>query len=72
MSLTEKKAAVTNLKTLLKTQSDATKQLGSELKLAGKALEAGLSRFVDPEELEAFLARVDFASQHSKIQIIGE
>ena len=40
--------------------------------LAAKALEAGISRFVDPEELEAFLARVEFASLHSKIQTIGD
>jgi ATP-dependent helicase HrpB len=35
--------------------------------LAAKALEAGVERFVDPEELESFLARVTFASQHSSI-----
>jgi ATP-dependent helicase HrpB len=35
--------------------------------LASKALEAGIERFVDPDEIEGFLARVAFASQHSSI-----
>ena len=34
--------------------------------------EAGIERFVDPEELEAFLARVEFAAQHSGIKPIGD
>jgi ATP-dependent helicase HrpB len=40
--------------------------------LATKALEAGIDRFVNAEELEAFLARVEFASQHSNVQPIGD
>ena len=40
--------------------------------LASKAVEAGIERFVDPEELEAFLARVEFAAQHSGIKPIGD
>ncbi len=40
--------------------------------LAEKALDAGLHRFVDPEELDAFLARVAFAAQHSQIQALGD
>ena len=35
--------------------------------LADKAWESGIGRFVDPETLEEFLARVEFASQHSSI-----
>jgi ATP-dependent helicase HrpB len=35
--------------------------------LAAKALEAGIERFAGPEDLEAFLARVAFASRHSAI-----
>jgi ATP-dependent helicase HrpB len=40
--------------------------------LAEKALEAGLHRFVDPEELEAFVARVDFASAHGPVPRLGD
>jgi ATP-dependent helicase HrpB len=40
--------------------------------LAAKAVEAGIGRFVDAEELEAHLARVEFASQHSEIQPIAD
>ena len=39
--------------------------------LASKAIETGIGRFVDPEELESFLARVEFAAQHSNIKPIG-
>jgi len=35
--------------------------------LAQKALEAGLARFADPEEMEAFLARVSFAASHAAV-----
>lgn len=35
--------------------------------LAAKAIEAGIGRFVDPEELNEFRARVEFASEHSAI-----
>jgi ATP-dependent helicase HrpB len=37
------------------------------LMLADKALEAGLHRFVDVEELDALLARSEFASKHSNL-----
>jgi ATP-dependent helicase HrpB len=40
--------------------------------LAAKALEAGLHRFVDPDELEAFLARAAFAAEHSPIKPVGD
>ncbi len=40
--------------------------------LASKAIETGIGRFVDPEELESFLARVEFAAQHSNIKSIGD
>ncbi|HEY3838231.1 MAG TPA: ATP-dependent helicase HrpB [Bryobacteraceae bacterium] len=35
--------------------------------LTEKAFEAGIERFIDPAELEEFLARVDFAAQHSSL-----
>jgi len=35
--------------------------------LAERALEAGIERFVDPAELDQFLARVAFASEHAPI-----
>jgi ATP-dependent helicase HrpB len=35
--------------------------------LAERALEAGASKFVDREELDAFLARVSFASEHAAV-----
>ncbi len=40
--------------------------------LAAKASEAGLERFIDPDELEALLARVAFAAEHSSLKPIGE
>jgi ATP-dependent helicase HrpB len=39
--------------------------------LAAKAMEAGVARFADPEEIEAFLARVSFASQHGPLPPLG-
>jgi ATP-dependent helicase HrpB len=39
--------------------------------LTQKALEAGLARFADPREIEAFLARVSFASQHGPVPPLG-
>ena len=35
--------------------------------LAERALDAGIERFVDPEELAQFLARMAFASQHASL-----
>jgi ATP-dependent RNA helicase HrpB len=35
--------------------------------LAERALEAGIERFVDPAQLDQFLARVAFASQHAPV-----
>ena len=40
--------------------------------LVTKALEAGIGRFVDREELEAFLARVNFAASHAAVPTMGE
>jgi ATP-dependent helicase HrpB len=40
--------------------------------LTDKAFEAGIERFVDAAELEGFLARVEFASQHSEVKPLGE
>jgi ATP-dependent helicase HrpB len=39
--------------------------------LAAKAMEAGVARFADPEEIDAFLARVNFASQHGPLPPLG-
>jgi ATP-dependent helicase HrpB len=40
--------------------------------LAERALEAGLHRFMDPDELDAFLSRVAFAAQHGPIAALAE
>jgi ATP-dependent helicase HrpB len=40
--------------------------------LSEKALEAGVKRFIDPEELEEFLARVEFAAAHAKLPRFDE
>ena len=40
--------------------------------LAARALDAGLHRFVDMEELQSFLARAEFASQHSDLPAITD
>jgi ATP-dependent helicase HrpB len=40
--------------------------------LAEKALDAGLQRFTDSEEVDRYLARVAFASQHSDIRAFRE
>jgi len=40
--------------------------------LAEKALEAGIERFVDMEELEAFLRRIRFASRHAAVDALGQ
>jgi ATP-dependent helicase HrpB len=40
--------------------------------LAAKAAEAGIGRFVDPREVDAFIARVEFAAEHSSLKRIGE
>ncbi len=40
--------------------------------LSAKALEAGLARFTDPEELEEFQARVAFAAGHSSLAPLAE
>ncbi len=40
--------------------------------LAAKAMEAGVERFVDRGELEAFLARIAFAAEHSSVTPVGQ
>jgi len=40
--------------------------------LAAKALEAGIGRFTDRAELDAYLARVNFAAQHAAVPTLGE
>ncbi|MBI4875564.1 MAG: ATP-dependent helicase HrpB [Acidobacteria bacterium] len=40
--------------------------------LAERALEAGLHRFADPKQIEEFLSRVRFASEHSSIACLGQ
>jgi ATP-dependent helicase HrpB len=52
-------------------QSVAEPTLAAAL-LAQKATEVGISRFVDAEEVEAFLARVAFAAEHSSLQALGD
>jgi ATP-dependent helicase HrpB len=39
--------------------------------LMEKAIEVGLARFADPAEIDAFLARVNFASQHAPLPPLG-
>ena len=39
--------------------------------LTQKAMEAGVARFAAPAEIEAFLTRVDFASQHGPLPPLG-
>ena len=48
-------------------QGEAASQL-----LASKAIEAGIARFTDPAELERFLNRVRFASQHAALAPLGD
>lgn len=40
--------------------------------LAAKALEAGVGRFTDRDELDAYLARVNFAAQHAAVPTLGK
>jgi ATP-dependent helicase HrpB len=40
--------------------------------LAARALDAGLHRITDPEALEAFLARVAFAAEHSDLRPLSQ
>jgi ATP-dependent helicase HrpB len=40
--------------------------------LAAKALEAGVGRFADAEEVDAFLARVAFAAEYAGIPALGD
>ncbi len=40
--------------------------------LAARASEVGYGRFVDVAELEAFLARISFAAEHSDVSQLGE
>jgi len=40
--------------------------------LAAKAVEAGVGRFADRDELDAYLARVNFAAQHGAVPTLGE
>jgi ATP-dependent helicase HrpB len=40
--------------------------------LAAKVLDAGIDRFVNREELDAFLSRVEFAAEHSNLQTFSD
>jgi ATP-dependent helicase HrpB len=40
--------------------------------LAERAWDAGVSRFTDPDELEEFLARVEFASKHAPVPALKD
>ncbi|PWT99307.1 MAG: ATP-dependent helicase HrpB [Terriglobia bacterium] len=44
---------------------------GAAALLAQKALEAGVARFADPEELQAYLSRIEFAAAHADIPRLG-
>lgn len=44
----------------------------AERLLLEKALEAGLARFADPDTVDAFLARVEFAAGHAPLPRLGE
>ena len=49
------------------TRSGAPDPEQAALLLAERALDAGIERFVDREELEQFLARIAFASEHAAV-----
>ena len=40
--------------------------------LAAKVLEAGIGRFIDREEMDAFLSRVEFAAEHAGLMKLSE
>jgi ATP-dependent helicase HrpB len=46
-------------------------ELASQM-LAAKAIEAGVHRFADPEELEHFLARAAFAAKHASLPPVSD
>jgi ATP-dependent helicase HrpB len=50
---------------------EASGEAAAEL-LAAKAVEAGLERFVDGDELRALFERAQFASRHSNLPALGE
>ena len=52
-------------------QRGAPDPLAASVLLAEKACEAGLTRFADTGEIQAFLTRVSFASQHAAIPVLG-
>jgi len=53
--------------TIEETRSGAPEPDQASAMLAERALEAGIERFVDREELDQFVARVAFASEHAAI-----
>ena len=71
----ERVEAVSSLRfgaiTIEERRSEPDPERAAEM-LAAKALEAGIARFADPEELEEFLARAGFAANHGAIQRLDE
>jgi ATP-dependent helicase HrpB len=53
--------------TIEETRSGAPDPEQAATMLADRAIEAGIERFVDREELDQFLARIAFASEHASI-----
>lgn len=53
------------------TRGDPDREAAAEM-LFTKALDAGITRFADAGELEAFLARAEFASQHAGLPAPGD
>lgn len=58
--------------TIQETRGGAVDDEAAAKLLAARAMEAGVGRFIDPAELDALLARVEFASEHSAIQTLSE
>jgi ATP-dependent helicase HrpB len=58
--------------TIQETRGGAVDDEAAAKLLAARAIEAGVGRFIDPAELDALLARVEFASEHSAIQTLSE
>jgi ATP-dependent helicase HrpB len=58
--------------TIEETRGGAVDDEAAAKLLAARAMEAGIGRFVDPVELEALLARLEFAAEHSAVAPLGE
>jgi ATP-dependent helicase HrpB len=58
--------------TIEETRGGAVDDEAAAKLLAARAAETGLERFIDPDEINAFLARVEFAAEHSSMQPIAD